>query len=94
MHGMLCCTISARRLALFMQNTHTRTIASRVNRNQYTEMKLEQRPTLEQMSLATSIVPPPDFIGLGAWVEHIAAPRKESVSVLIEEYLGYPQVSA
>lgn len=65
-----------------------------MNRNQYTEMKLEQRPTLEQMALATSVPPPQDFTGLGAWVEHIAAPRKDSVATIIEESLGYPQVSA
>jgi len=65
-----------------------------MNRNQYTEMKLEQRPTLEQMALATSVPPPRDFTGLGAWVEHLAAPRKDSVATLIEESLGYPQVSA
>jgi hypothetical protein len=77
-----------------MQNSPSRTFASRVNRNQYTKMKIEQRPTIEQVALATSMPPPPDFIGLGAWVEHIAAPRKESVATLIEETLGYPQVSA
>ncbi|KAL4529959.1 hypothetical protein Ndes2526A_g04699 [Nannochloris sp. 'desiccata'] len=55
------------------------------------EMKLEQRPTLEQMALATSVPPPQDFTGLGAWVEHIAAPRKDSVATIIEESLGYPQ---
>jgi hypothetical protein len=76
-----------------MANTQIRTFASRVNRNQYTEMKIDSRPTLEQMALAMSIPPPKDFMGLGSWVEHIAAPRKDSVAKLIEEMLGYPQVS-
>ena len=76
-----------------MSSTQTRTLASRVNRNQYTEMHIKQRPTLEQMALATSMPPPRDFMGLGAWVEHLSAPRRESVATLIEEMLGYPQVS-
>lgn len=55
-------------------------------------MRCLKRPTPEEMALALSVPPSSQFYGLGAWVEHIAAPREAMVSELIEEYLGYSQV--
>ncbi len=55
-------------------------------------MQLTERPSEEAVARALSVPPPPEFHGLGAWVEHIGASREELVSVLVREHLGFSQV--
>lgn len=53
-------------------------------------MKLRQRPSYESLSMALAEVPPADFKGLGAWVEHHIASRSGFLSEVLAECLDLP----
>jgi hypothetical protein len=56
-------------------------------------MKCPKRPTDDDLARVALEVPAlPGFTGYGAWVEHIAAPRHDLVSTIIEDVLKIPDV--
>ncbi len=75
-------------------------IAARPNRNKiaqtFKDMRCLERPTTDEVAEAFAVPSDaayrPDFVGRGAWIEHLTAPRNELISVIIRESLDLPEV--
>jgi hypothetical protein len=55
-------------------------------------VRCTEMPTGDVVDAALSVPPPADYTLLGAWVEHIAAPREDLASLIVAEALKLPQV--
>ena len=60
-------------------------------------MRCVGRPDADELAVALAMPSDPfyssTFVGMGAWVEHLSAPRDDMISTLVQEALQIPQVS-